>query len=57
MKIAKRLRGHQNTAKSFVRSRFGPTGDVVVGGSEVSDDSRIGLKEGIPRWNTVIERE
>lgn len=34
MRISRRLRGHQNTCKSFVRSRFGPGDGMVVGGSE-----------------------
>jgi len=31
----RRFRGHQNTAKNFVRAAFGPREKLVVGGSEV----------------------
>ncbi|EAX88544.1 WD repeat protein, putative [Trichomonas vaginalis G3] len=32
------LKGHQNSAKHFVRAHFGPTGSTVIGGS---DDGKI----------------
>ena len=34
MRISKRLRGHQNTSKNFIRTRFGPGSALAVGGSE-----------------------
>eukprot|EP00177_Eucheuma_denticulatum_P008135 GFKZ01014818.1.p1 GENE.GFKZ01014818.1~~GFKZ01014818.1.p1 ORF type:complete len:617 (-),score=58.73 GFKZ01014818.1:910-2760(-) len=33
-KAVRRFKGHQNTSKNFIRTRFGPREKVVVGGSE-----------------------
>lgn len=33
-RAVRRFKGHQNTSKNFIRTRFGPLENVVVGGSE-----------------------
>jgi hypothetical protein len=33
-RVVKRFRGHQNSSRHFIRACFGPTDDMVMGGSE-----------------------
>ena len=58
-KPVKRFKGHQNTAKNFIRARFGPRESLVLGGSEdgkvhVWDVATGNLLERLPGHTGVV---
>ena len=53
-RAAQRYKGHQNTARNFIRTGFGSNGSLVVGGSEDGMVYIWDLESGLPPASCVL---